>query len=112
MTRRSKSWMQKNIKIAVDNPVAKGVDLSRGSSGADKALADNSSMEGIKIDADVWGEFITVGKLLCLRMEDPDLYDLFDWMRINIFSGQPYGDGLLARVDAEILKELGPWTTN
>lgn len=107
MTRRSKSWRPNDEKNPVDIGDAKGVGYRQGFDGSgDKA------QEGIKIDADVWSEMVTVGKFLCLTNDDPDLYDLFDWMRINIFSGQPYSEGLLARVDSEITKELGPWSTN
>lgn len=110
MTRRSKSWNHNQEKNLVDNQTTKPVSYPQGSDKPDKAHQTES--EGIKINEDVWVEMITVGKLLCLIQDDPDIYDLFDWMRINIYSGQPYGDGLLARVDAEILKELGPWETN
>lgn len=108
VTRRSKSWDHNKEKNQVDNPLDMSVDYTQGSSGPDKALS-RDSLEGITINEDVWEEMITVGKLLCLREEDPDVYDLFNWMRINLYGGQHYGDGLLARVDSEITKELGPW---
>lgn len=107
MTRRSKSWRPNEEKNSVDIPSTKGVAYQQGVDGVrDKA------QEGIKIDDDVWSEMITIAKFLCLVQDDPDCYDLFDWMRINIYGGQPYGDSLLARVDSEITKELGPWSTN
>lgn len=108
VTRRSKSWVPNKGKNQVDNALAKGVRYQGGVEGA----GDKANQEGIKIDDDVWSEFITVGKFLCLIKDDPDIYDLFDWIRININSGQEYGNGLLARVDAEISKEDGPWVTN
>lgn len=107
VTRRSKSWVGIQEKNQVDNRGSKGVRYPSGSSVPDKANAEGQ--EGIKINDGVWDEMITVGKFLCLVQEDPTVYDLFDWMRINIYGGQPYGDGLLARVDSEIAKELGPW---
>ena len=110
MTRRSKSWEQPNRKKLVDNTLTQSLDLSGASPEVDKAGLHNRK-EGIIINEDVWSEMITVGKFLCLIQEDPDIYDLFDWIRINLCSGQPYGEGLLARVDAEILRELGPWST-
>lgn len=110
MTRRSKSWTHPNKKNLVDNGGGNRIDLEQGREG-DKASAVHNSEGGIKINPDVWDEMVTVGRFLCLVQEDPDLYDLFDWMRINVFSGQPYGDGLLTRVDSEIAKELGPWST-
>lgn len=109
VTRRSKSWVDPNKKILVDNGDGNSIDLDRGADG-DKASTHNRK-DGIKINPDVWSEMITVSKFLCMTQDDPDLYDLFDWVRINLCSGQPYGAGLLARVDAEIVKELGPWNT-
>lgn len=109
VTRRSKSWQQPNKKNLVDNGDDNSIDLIRGEV-HDKAAAHNSE-GGITINPDVWDEMCTVGRFLCLVQDDPDFYDFFDWMRINMFGGQPYGDGLLARVDAEIAKELGPWNT-
>lgn len=109
MTRRSKSWDSTHKKNQVDIRSGKGIDLGRAEDG-DKA-GDHNRKGGIKINPDVWSEMITVSKFLCLTQEDPDLYDLFDWLRINFFSGQPYGEGLLTRVDSEIVRELGPWNT-
>lgn len=109
MTRRSKSCVNPNNKNPVDNRGGNRIDLDGGAI-SDKAEGHNRK-DGIKINPDVWTEMVTVGKFLCLTQDDPDLYDLFDWIRINLCSGQPYGEGLLGRVDAEIVKELGPWTT-
>lgn len=108
MTRRSKSWKPNSEKNLVDIPSAKGVPYQQGDGGS----SDKANQEGVKIDDDVWSEFIPVAQLLLHRNSEADLYDLFDWVRVNFHGGQPYGDGLLARVDSEIKKELGPWDTN
>jgi len=108
MTRRSKSWHPDRQKNLVDNASTKGVAYQSGTARS----SDKANQEGIKIDDDVWSEFLVFAKYLCKIHEDPDLYDLFDWIRVNENSGQPYGAGLLARVDSEIVKELGPWDTN
>lgn len=75
------------------------------------ALSSIDNSEGIKINDDIWAEeFIAVGMYLCRMQDDPDLYDLFMWIREELHGGQPFGPSMVARVDAEIEKELGPWT--
>jgi len=108
VTRRSKSWNSNRERNLVDTASHKGVPYQHGG----QQSSDKANEEGTKIDDDVWSEFIPVAQLLLHRNEEADLYDLFDWIRINFHGGQTYGDSLLARVDSEIAKELGPWDTN
>lgn len=69
-----------------------------------------NTTEGIKISDDVWSEWITVSKFLCLVRDDPDVYDLFTWIREELNGCQPLSDALIEKVDGEIARELGPWT--
>lgn len=66
---------------------------------------------GIKIDDDMWSEFILVSKYLILARPntDVDIYDLFTWIREEINGCQPLSDAMIAKADAEIERELGPW---
>lgn len=73
-----------------------------------RQLSENNG--GIKIDQDVWDEFILVSKFLCLVREDPDVYDLFIWVREELNGCRPFSDSMVERIDQEIERELGPWT--
>lgn len=100
--------MTKNLKRTVDNGLFKELHSLRGKEGP-VSMRDKASEGGITINKDVWAEMVTVGQLLCHIRPDPDIYDLFEFIRIELQGNQPFGAGLLERVDREIVKELGPW---
>lgn len=118
MTRRKNLGLYTNEKNPLD--IASNNDLvySREPSHPSKrsALSGNATSEGnITINEDTWETIVLPVAQYLVRnpggnYPDPDYYDLFDWIRINIYGGQEYGKGILAKVDAEIEKELGPWT--
>lgn len=102
MTRRSITDYKSRRKNLVDSPIDRGVRLPQRS----PDTRQGERTEGIKIDNDLWNEeFIAVGNYLCHKYPDPDIYDLFVWIREEIHGCQPFGEGLLRRVDAEIEKE-------
>ena len=95
-------------KKPLDNQPSHPVGLAQVPDKATRQLPANKG--GIKIDDDMWSEFILVSKFLCLVRPDPDVYDLFTWIREEINGCQPLSDAMIAKADSDIERELGPWT--
>ncbi len=112
MTRQRVNLTNITEKNGLDKGLDKEVELLRGVGQMRQGVtALSPDPEGTTINDDIWiDEFIPVGKYLYHRNEEADIYDLFIFIRQELHGGQPFGQGLLTRVDAEIEKELGPWT--
>lgn len=74
------------------------------------ALSKPNGSEGTYINDDVWEEIATIAQYVCHIYPDPDYYDLFNWMRTQLYGGQEYSANFLTAIDEQIEKELGPWS--
>jgi hypothetical protein len=113
VTRRTIQDNKSTEKNPLDNASTKAVEYPVGVSvtrQGSPALSDNNRTEGIHINDDVWEEFTAVGTYLCRIYPDPDLYDLFNWIRTELYKGQAYSTNFISSIDREIEKELGPWS--
>jgi len=57
-----------------------------------------------------WDEFIRWAVPFAKVKPDADIYDVFAWIREHQQGASPYSESFLAKIDAEIERELGPWT--
>ena len=114
MTRRKDSYGYLTEKNGVDIRQSKGLVFGQESSSRSQepalSLSRQGDERGTKICDDAWEEMCLVAQFLFRKFPDSDFYDLFNWIRMELYGGQEYSDGLLARVDREITTELGPWT--
>ncbi len=101
--------VKNNSAKALDMKPLEPLELGEASESLTRQLQSNKG-GGMKINQDVWDDIIPVAKLLCLKREDPDIYDLFVWIREELNGCQPLSDALIEKVDREIERELGPWT--
>lgn len=74
------------------------------------ALSKANESEGTYINDDAWEEIATIAQYLCRIYPDPDYYDLFNWMRTQLYGGQEYSTNFISTIDAQVEKELGPWS--
>lgn len=97
---------ESNPKLNIDIPYINGVDLGKAPQhDATRQFPPNAN-GGIKISDDVWSEWIAVAQYLCRVFPDPDVYDLFMWIREELNSCQPLSDSYIERADQEIEREL------
>lgn len=112
MTRRTIRDNKTIEKNPLDNAGSKGVRYQGGEVDTRQgipALSTDNQEEGIHINDDAWEEIAAVGTYLCRIYPDPDIYDLFNWIRTELHGGQEYSENFLASIDAQIEKEFGPW---
>lgn len=89
----------------VDNREDRSIVLGQVQKGLTRQFPPNED-GGIKIPDDVWSEWITVAQYLCHVFPDPDIYDLFIWIREELNGCQPLSDAQIERADYEIEREL------
>lgn len=114
MTRRKDSYGYLTKKNDVDIAETSGVVFGQQLSHRSQEPALSPSRQGdegaTKICDDAWEEMSLVAQFLFRKFPDADFYDLFNWMRMEMYGGLEYSEGLLTRVDREVATELGPWT--
>jgi hypothetical protein len=98
------------VDIGLSNTIGSGHEpesLRQGN--GDKAVDEGANERGTTIHPDAWEEWISVASFVYHRNPEADLFDVFEWIRLNINGGTPNSQGLINRVTNEIEKELGPW---
>lgn len=80
---------------------------------ADKAWRDKAALDGRKtiLCDDFWDDFVLLSKVCLLRNPDADLYDVFETIRTKFLGGWGFTESYLAKLDAQIAHEEGPWQT-
>lgn len=64
----------------------------------------------MKICEEFWDEFIRWAVPFAKVKPDADIYDVFMWIREQQQGSSPYSENFVKKIDAEIERELGPWT--
>lgn len=103
MTRRNKSYEAFHRNNLVD---AKVPDALRSSQGSED---DGQGVRRIKIHDDVWSEMVLVAQYLYRIDPEAEIVDVFEFMRCNMYGGDPYSASTIKRADREVATDLGPW---
>ena len=106
MTRQPRIIDGKNPSKLVDKgpfgtvrSTKRGVEVGQGDEGR----------EGIKINSDVWSEFILVANYLYRNNEDAEVADVFEFFRMKDLGGDEYSASTLKRAIREVETECGPF---
>jgi hypothetical protein len=60
---------------------------------------------------DFWQEYMKWAMAFYHVRPESDIYDVFEWLRLRQPGSNPYSDRFVEKIDKEIERELGPWTS-
>lgn len=66
----------------------------------------------MKICEVFWDEFLLIAKLMYLYNKEATIYDVFEFIRNHQQGASPFSENFLRRIDAEVMKEEGPFEYN
>lgn len=104
MTRRYDLGVEDKQTQLVDIGLPHHVVSPQGSEVPDKAEG------GSHIPDECFDEFYYLAKYVYKHNPEATIYDVFEWMRLNVLGGTEYGPSLIERITREVETELGPWT--
>lgn len=105
MTRQGRKISEKKSRNRVDNG---SPDALRS---RPEPLEDGQGSRegGVKINDDVWAEFILVAKYLHSKNNEAEIADVFEFFRLHDLGGDPISPSLWKRVTREVETECGPF---
>jgi hypothetical protein len=102
MTRRLINFEKHHQNNLVDAGISDAIRSSHGSAG--KGQGD--SEKRVKINEDIWQEWVLIAQYLYRMDEEAEIADMFEFFRTYVYGGEPYSKSTLARADREVATDI------